>query len=79
MVHLRAYTANGVDVRQLYIETREMECKVEIQVPSQTIAALQQAVGSSYETLGNIPTLQQKRGPWRDHLCKIAMSTTFFR
>jgi len=78
MAHLRVHAANGIDLRRLHIEARKAKCKAEIHVPTETIKALKQVVGSSHERLGNIPILQQKKGAWRTLLRNIATSSISF-
>jgi len=80
MAHLRVHRANGVDLSQTYIEqmSKEKRKLVSQHLPKQVMVPLSKAVGSSFETLGNIPSLTSGTKGWSPLLRRISNSVFEF-
>jgi len=74
MAHLRVHRANGVNLSQIHIgqSTKKEKLIISESLPQQALASLSTAVGSSFETLGNIPSLSRAAQGWGPLLRRIA-------
>ena len=80
MAHLRVHRANGIDIHQIHIgqSTKKQKQFIAGHLPNQMVKSIAKAVGSSLETLGNIPTLQGGARSFAPLLRKIANATLDF-
>jgi len=74
MAHLRVHRAKGVNLSQVYIEQSAQRKKgfTLEHVPTAAVRQISKAVGSSCETLGNIPSLASGTKGWSPLLRRIS-------
>lgn len=74
MAHLRVHRENGVKLSQIYLEQSGQKRKeyVSQHIPQNAMASISKAVGSSFETLGNIPSFSSGSKGWAPLLRRMS-------
>lgn len=79
MAHLRVHRENGANLAQIYLERKDKtNNKKASGIIQQSLVSLPKAVGSSFETLGNIPSFGRGTKLWSALLRQLANETFRF-